>query len=601
MCGIAGMMTADGAAPDAAVLDAFAEALAHRGPDGRGRHVADGVGMIQTRLAIIDLETGDQPIYAGSGPAAAIVANGEIYNYIELRAELTEADFKTASDCEPPLHLYLKHGPAFVEKLRGMYAIALHDMANSRLLLCRDPFGIKPLYYAETPGGFLFASEPAALIATGLIEPRLNTEARDDLLGLQFTTGAETALGGIFRVLPGETLIIEGGRLARRLRRSALPQGGIDDHGEVAALAKLDRVLNDTVGIHQRSDVPYGMFFSGGIDSSVLLAMMSRLNEQPVRALTAGFSGAGVHDERQHARAVATAAGADHMEIDFGADDFMALLPEIAAALDDPTADYAVLPTYKLAARARAEGLKVVLSGEGGDELFAGYARYRHAARTWPFARRMRRRGILQDMGLLRRQAPGWRDGFAASERQAMLPEGADASPPARSRLQVAQAVDCADWLPNDLLLKLDRCLMAHGVEGRTPFLDPVIARFAFRLPDRLKIKRRRGKWLLRRWLQTGRPESRPFSRKRGFSVPVDEWIAARADDLGPLVARQPGIIEICRPGAVESLFSGLRTGVGKRQGKAAWTLLFYGLWHRAHILGQDSRGDLLDVLGSGP
>ncbi len=597
MCGIAGLMTADGAAPDPEVLDRLTEALAHRGPDGRGRHVSGAVGMIQTRLAIIDLETGDQPIYAGEDPAAALIANGEIYNYIELRAGLAGVDFKTNSDCEPPLHLYLKHGPSFVEKLRGMYAIAVHDMANSRLVLSRDRFGIKPLYYAETAGGFVFASEPAALIAAGLAEPRLNKESRDELLGLQFSTGAQTAFGGIFRVLPGETLIVEGGRICQRLRLNALPDGGIDECREEDALARLDQVLNDTVEMHQRSDVPYGMFFSGGIDSSVLLAMMNRLNERPVRALTAGFSGAGVHDERKHARHVAQVVGADHIEVDFGAADFMALLPEIAAALDDPTADYAVLPTYKLAARAKAEGLRVVLSGEGGDELFAGYARYRHAARTWPFARRMRRKGILQGMGLLARDAPGWRDGFAASEREAMQPGGANSTAVARSRLQVAQAVDCADWLPNDLLIKLDRCLMAHGVEGRVPFLDPVVAEFAFRLPDRLKIKHRRGKWLLRRWLETGLPASRPFSRKRGFSVPVDEWISARARDLGPLVAGQPGIAEISRPGAVETLFSGLHSGAGKRHGKAAWTLLFYALWHRAHILGHDSRGDLIDVL----
>ena len=597
MCGIAGMMTADGATPDAGVLDRLADALGHRGPDGRGRHVSGGVGMVQTRLAIIDLETGDQPIYAGDGPAAAIVANGEIYNYIELRAAMTGVDFKTGSDCESPLHLYLQHGPTYSEKLRGMYAIAVHDIVNSRLVISRDPFGIKPLYYAETPGGFVFASEPAALVASGLVEPRLNTAARDELLGLQFTTGAETTLAGIFRVLPGETIIVEGGRISQRLIHPALPKGGTEDISETEALARLDQVLNDTVEMHQRSDVPYGMFFSGGIDSSVLLAMMSRLNERPVRALTAGFSGTGVHDEREHARAVASTMRADHIEVEFGESDFMALLPEIAAALDDPTADYAVLPTYKLAARARAEGLKVVLSGEGGDELFAGYARYRHAARTWPFGRRMRRKGMLQGMGLLRQNTPGWRDGFAASEREAMRPGGGDLVGPARNRLQVAQAVDCADWLPNDLLIKLDRCLMAHGVEGRVPFLDPEVANFAFHLPDRLKIKHRRGKWLLRRWLETGLPASRPFSRKRGFSVPVDEWITARARELGPLVAVQPGVMEICRPGAVENLFAGLHSGAGKRHGKAAWTLLFYALWHRAHILGQDSRGDLIDVL----
>lgn len=590
MCGIAGMMTVDGSPPESGILDRLSSALLHRGPDGQGRHVSGNVGLVQTRLAIIDLETGDQPLYAPGNKetaVAALIANGEIYNYVELKQEMAATDFATGSDCEPPLHLYLRYGPDFVERLRGMYAIAIHDMSVGRLVLTRDPFGIKPLYFAETERGFVFASEAQAILRAGVLTTELKDEKRGELLQLQFTTGRDTVFQGIQRVLPGETLIVEAGRIISRSRREALPEGERLTTEETAALGAFDDALTDSVGVHQRSDVPYGMFFSGGIDSSVLLAMMARLNERPVRALTAGFSGTGVHDEREHARAVAKEAGADHIEIDFSEQDFVDLLPACAAAIDDPTADYAILPTFKLAARAHEEGLKVVLSGEGGDELFAGYGRYRHAARAWPMRKPMRRKGILQGLGVLRQEPENWRAGIAAAER--------DADKAGRSALQVAQAVDCADWLPCDLLTKLDRCLMAHGVEGRVPFLDPVVAKAAYLLPDGLKIRKRRGKWLLRKWLETGLPAARAFEPKRGFTVPVGEWIAARSKALAPLVAAQPGIQEICSSEAVVSLFS----QIGKRQGKAQWTLLFYALWHQVHILGHSPQGNIADVLSS--
>ncbi|MEO5337309.1 MAG: asparagine synthase (glutamine-hydrolyzing) [Magnetospirillum sp. WYHS-4] len=583
MCGIAGILAAPGATPSGAVLDRLQDALRHRGPDGSGRHVEGRVGLVQTRLAIIDLEGGRQPLHAGG---ATLVANGEVYNYLELRDGMKDCLFATHSDCEPPLHLYLGEGPAFTKRLRGMYAIALHDPAHDRLLLARDPFGIKPLYVAETPAGLAFASEAQALVAAGLVAPVVNRTARDQLLQLQFACGRQTLFEGIRRVLPGETLVLEDGFAARQEQRSPLPDGGPVPISEGAALMELDRRLNDTVGIHQRSDVPYGMFLSGGIDSSVLLAMMTRLNERPVQALTAGFPGTAARDERDHARAVAKAAGADHHEVEFTADDFWRLLPEVAATLDDPVADYAILPTYKLAAAARAAGLKVVLSGEGGDELFAGYSRYRRAAR-WRLlgGRPMRAKGILEGLGVLRHEDRAWRDPIAAVE--------AEAQRGGRSRLQAQQAVDVADWLPNDLLLKLDRCLMAHGVEGRVPFLDPILADFAVRLPDSLKVKRGLGKWLLRRWLETALPAARPFERKRGFTVPVGDWIAARGRTLGPLVAAQPGIAEACRREAVERLFA----SADPKAGKAAWTLLFYALWHQRHILGRRLAPDAMEAL----
>ena len=601
MCGIAGIMTLDGTAPDGAVLQSLMRALAHRGPDGDGMAVSGGVGLVQTRLAIIDLETGDQPLYAsrpggdGGKDGAVLVANGEIYNYVELRLDMGRVDFLTKSDCEPPLHLYLRHGLGFARHLRGMYALAIHDPAEDCLVLVRDPFGIKPLYYAETGAGFVFASEPQALFRAGLVAPKLRPEALGELLQLQFTTGADTVFEGVRRLLPGETLQVRDGRITDRLVMRALPDGGPAETPKAVALRRLDELLANSVGIHQRSDVPYGMFLSGGIDSSVLLAMMARLNERPVQAFTTGFSGADVADERDHARRVAKAAGAEHTEVEFAEDDFWTLLPAIAACMDDPAADYAVLPTYKLAAAARDAGLKVVLTGEGGDEVFGGYGRYRRVRRPKLFGgRAMRERGVFDGLGVLRQHPNRWRDGFAGAER--------DAQTPGRTKLQAAQAADCADWLPNDLLTKLDRCLMAHGVEGRVPMLDLKLAGFAFSLPDRLKVRRGLGKWLLRKWLEGALPVAKPFSRKRGFTVPVGEWIGGRGRALGPLVARQPPIEEICDSQAVEDLFAAAGAGrgqkAGQRAGQAAWVLLFYALWHRRHIQGLDADGGVFDVLG---
>ncbi len=572
MCGIAGTMTADGTPPSPEILAALVKALRHRGPDGHGQYVKDDTGLIQTRLAIIDLVTGDQPLFDADG--AALVANGEIYNYIELRAAMPEVAFRTQSDCEVPLHLYRQRGAEFARTLRGMYAIAIHDPVAGRLLLARDPFGIKPIYYAETPQGFVFASEPKAILATGLLERKLVAAARDELMQLHYVTREATAYQGIRRVLPGETLVIARGRIVERRRISALPSSGIVARNDDDAIAELDRVLEDSVRVHQRSDVPYGMFLSGGIDSSAILAMMARCNDKPVKAFTAGFSGTKVADERLHARKVAAAFGAEHIEVEFGESDFWSLLPAIAAVLDDPTTDYATLPTFKLAAAARQAGLKVILSGEGGDELFAGYGRYRRLMRPWWLGgRQVHAHGTFDGLGVLREPSSAWRRGLEEAE--------ATAQQSGWTRLQKAQAADCRNWLPNDLLIKLDRCLMAQGVEGRTPFLDPEMARFAFALPDGLKIRDGMGKWILRQWLQRHAPVAEPFAKKRGFTVPVAEWIARRGDAVGTLVARQECVREFCHADCVADLF---KSSQEKRAGFAAWSLLFYALWHKHHI-----------------
>jgi asparagine synthase (glutamine-hydrolysing) len=586
MCGIAGLILAPGAAPpEPAVLGRLIDAMAHRGPDGTGHTVVGRVALVHNRLAIIDLVTGDQPLFAG---AATLVANGEIYNYRELRAAMPEAPFATMSDCEPPLLLWLRDGADYAQHLRGMYAIAIHERTARTVTLTRDAFGIKPLYTAQIDDGLAFASEPQALIAAGLVRPVVRPAAREELLQLQFTTGSETIFEGIHRVLPGETLTCSDGHVIERRRLSPLPEGGPETISEDAALARLDHALETSVDLHQRSDVPYGMFLSGGIDSTSLLAMMARLNSQKVLAYTAGFDAPGAADERDHAAAVAAALGAQHETIEINEQMVWQHLPEIVACMDDPAMDYAIIPTWFLARRARQD-VKVVLCGEGGDELFAGYGRYRKAMRPWwRGGRVMHARGTFDRVDVLRARPMGWRDGITAAEA-ASIDSG-------RSRLAAAQATDCTDWLPHDLLLKLDRCLMAHAVEGRTPFLDAGVAAAAFRLPDALKVNGRMGKWLLRRWLEKQLPMAKPFAPKQGFTVPIGDWIKGRGAQLGPLVAGQPGVTEIADPAKVIALFSHI---VHWRDGMAAWKLLFYALWHRRHILGLASAGDVFETLAA--
>ena len=329
------------------------------------------------------------------------------------------------------------------------------------------------------------------------------------------------------------------------------------------------------------------MFLSGGIDSATIIALMARLNSEPVLAFTAGFDVPAAADEREHAAAVAKAVGAHHESIEITEAMVWQHLPEIVACMDDPTADYAIIPTWFLAQRARQD-VKVVLCGEGGDEIFAGYPRYASAMRPWWFGgRAMYGRGSFDLVSnVLRTRPTTWRDGIVAAEAQA--------AGGGRSRLSAAQVTDMVDWLPHDLLLKLDRCLMAHAVEGRTPFLDPGVAAAAFRLPDAMKLRQGVGKWILRKWLEKHLPMARPFAPKQGFTVPVGQWIKGQGTRLGPLVAAYPGVAEIAHPDRVNTLFRGIRRW---RHGIAAWKLLFYALWHRQHILGLPPAGDVFETL----
>jgi asparagine synthase (glutamine-hydrolysing) len=577
------------------------EALTHRGPDGVRVEETPGAAFAHARLSIIDLEGGWQPLHAAG---STVIGNGEIYNYLELSRDHQLTDvLTTGSDFEPLLHLYAREGEAAFQRLRGMYAFCFigHD---GRAFLARDPFGIKPLYIMEHSGGLAFASEPRAFFKAGLMQTVLDDEAARELLAFNYTLGARTPFQGLRRLAPGEVCEVRNGRIVSGWRQPSLPVSGrvasdsetggevragaptqhADPHlptlaasrpvpprnGEGSLLGQLDAVLEDSVRVHQRSDVPYGLFLSGGIDSAAIATLMSRLNQRPVTAYTCGFDAAGAADERAQAERVARALNLDWRETTFGEADFWRIAPQVAWALDDPTADYATLPTYKLAEAAKGT-LTVVLTGEGGDELFGGYGRYRRALR------------------------PAWLGGRPAEPRggdaAALARWRAEAQGPAGlSRLQQAQWADVATWLPNDLLLKLDRCLMAHGLEGRTPFLDPQVAAFAFPLADRFKVRGRYGKWLLRKWLERACPAAEPWARKQGFTVPVDTWIAPRAADIAPRLGQVEAVRRV-QPDAAAAFTAG---APGVR-----WPLLFFALWCRIHLEGASPAEALESVVGA--
>jgi asparagine synthase (glutamine-hydrolysing) len=571
MGGIAGVIGESGDVEAQAMI----RTLAHRGPDGirgetlmsRGSGAARPMAAVaQARLLTLDLDGGWQPLHAAG---CTVIGDGEIYNYRELIAQYgLENVLTTGSDFEPLLHIYAREGEKAFDRLRGMYAFCLIG-PDGRVWLVRDPFGVRPLYYRQHGGKLAFASEPRALM-TAKVE--IDLEPLQDVLALGYVVGRNTPFKSVRQLKPGEVAEVIYGRMAPLRVRSAVPAplpGSPPPRGEAEALERLDRVLEDAVTAHQRCDAPMGLFLSGGVDSAVIAAMMSRLNDKAVVAYTCGFTApAGqppLRDERGQADRVAQALSLDWREVRMGEEDFWRLLPEIAWALDEPTADDAVLPMYRLAEAAKG-ALKVVLTGEGGDELFAGYGDYRRALRAPLLGGRPAEP---------RPDAPFLRDkghGALVRWRQAVEP------PAGLDRLQAIQYRDIAVRLPADRLLKLDRCLMAHGVEGRAPFLDPDMARFAFRLPEGMKVHGGQGKWLLRRWLARHCPAADPFARRVSFPTPVAGWIAPRAARLGPRIADHPGVRKLCDAEAVRAVFRDSRHGAHR------WPLLFLAVWWGIHV-----------------
>ena len=546
MCGIAGIIG------EATGAQALIDAIAHRGPNGIRVEESEKYSLAHARLSIIDLEGGWQPLHAAG---STIIGNGEIYNYVELAEENQFGPkLSTGSDFEPLLHIYAQEGEAAFDRLRGMYAFCLIG-CDGRTWLVRDPFGIKPLYIHAQNGAVAFSSEPRSF-GHAQVKPAISNQ----VAALHYTLENETAWPGVIRLEPGEIIEIVDGRPKRHRIRAALPPQRTRTTDDADAIAQLDRVLEDSIKVHQRSDVPYGLFLSGGIDSAAVATMMARLNARPVVAYTCGFDAEGARDERAQAERVARQLNLDWNNVSFGEEDFWAIVPQVAWAMDDPVADYACLPTYKLAQAAKSR-LTVVLTGEGGDELFGGYSRYRRAQRPKWLGGRV---AEPQTDALLGTNAiEAWR-------KHATQPSGL-------TTLQQAQAADIATWLPNDLLLKLDRMLMAHGLEGRTPFLDSEVAAFAFHLPDNLKTRGKFGKYILRAWLEKNCPAAEPWAKKKGFTVPVASWIAPRAAELAQSLAEVEAVRAAASADTIRAIFT------DEAHEALRYPMLFLGLWGRIH------------------
>jgi len=464
-----------------------------------------------------------------------------------------------------------------------MYAFALYDRAQRRLLLVRDRLGIKPLFYARTASGLVFASELKALLPALPHGTRVRPEALAGFLQTNFVTGRESILAGVERLLPGELMLVGAdGRLERR--RYWRPGAAEDVPRRLdEAVEAFDALMARVVDEHLRSDVPIGIFLSGGVDSSGLVAAVRRRTGQPLKAWTVAFRDEAVHDESETAARVAAHHDVRHEVLHLGEDRLLARLPHAIWAADDLMGDYAALPVSLLAQRAAASH-KVILSGEGGDEVFAGYGRYRVGLL----------RGLMRALwggGIGFRTRPivplrVARELFVPELHRAMVEWGAPFRrvwQDARRRhgpLQSRQIVDLETWLPDDLLVKLDRELMAWGVEGRVPYLDHRVVAFGLGLRDRLKVRGRQGKILLRAWAHRRLPAGIAAGRKRGFTVPVRAWLRG---GLLELILRHLERTEMARawlrPGALSRLAAAQRrTG---RWTQLLWALLVAAVWWR--------------------
>ncbi|MBA4750135.1 MAG: asparagine synthase (glutamine-hydrolyzing) [Alphaproteobacteria bacterium] len=574
MCGITGLVVfkPESLADPQALVRTMVESLSHRGPDDVGVFRDGHVYFGHARLSIIDVEGGHQPIFSDQGDA--IIGNGEIYNYVELKEALPPHPYHSDSDFEPALYAFLEKG---MTAWRGMYAAAVWEKKTDTISVMRDPFGIKPLYYVSTPDYLAFASEPRALIKAGFSKGELSTQNVLSTMNLNYLPFDDTLYKDIKRYMPGQHQTLD--QKTSTVKQSAAPlsftQKRFDYH---TPLETFDQIFEDSIKVHQRSDVPYGLFLSGGIDSTSILTMMARLNDKPIKTYTCGFDSNAVHDEREGAAAAARYFKTDHHETIFTYEDFVTLLPQIMWAFDDLTFDAAILPTYKLAAMAKKD-VKVVLSGEGGDEVLAGYGRYRKFCRPRLLGGgRFSTNRCLSSVALKEK----WQDPLLSYQDELLRDQ-------TLTTLQKAQVADIKGWLAPDLLLKLDRCLMAHSLEGRTPFLDKEVFDFGFHLPQKYKIKNRKGKWLLREWLAKHCPVAEPFARKKGFSVPVAAWLEKDKATFVSLLQKNEGLLRLMDKGQI---------ALGLEDARAAWPLLVYAVWYQVHIQGKDPSQDVFSILG---
>ena len=631
MCGIAGILRLDERRPDDRVaLNAMSESLIHRGPDGQGSFIRGPVRLTMRRLSIIDLQGGDQPMTNETG-TIHVVFNGEIYNFAELRNTLGRLGhrFRTRSDTEAIVHAYEQWGDDFVDKFNGMFAIALWDEARERLVLARDRAGIKPLYYARANGSLVFASELKALLASGLIDRELDFRAFGQFLSLEYIPAPASIMRGVRKLRPGHLLTASAGEIRERAYwELRLARSELDPlPGDVTEQAEAFRaVLQRSVAQEMVSDVPVGVLLSGGIDSSTVAALMTQATEEPVQSFSVSFAERSF-DESTFARRVASHLGTSHHELRVTPTDLYESLPTIMSKVDEPFADPSIVPTYLISRFAR-ERVKVVLGGDGGDEMLAGYSTLQahRLATMYRAIPRVLRRNLVEPMVaqlpvssrylafdfLLRRfiqgaDAPPWQQhqmwtgslygGTKAAVlhpdvRQtvdepafdAMLADTATASC-TRHPLNRILYQDFKLYLEGDILAKTDRASMATSLETRVPFLNLNVLSHLERVPVALKLRGLTRKYLLRKAVENLLPRSIITRRKRGFSIPIAAWLNQELRDLAheylnEARLRREGVFS---PPAVTTLLDE-HAGRARNNAKVIWTILMFQIW-REHWL----------------
>jgi asparagine synthase (glutamine-hydrolysing) len=612
VCGICGIASARGDA-DVETLRAMSALLVHRGPDSAGEHVDGGIALAARRLSILDLEHGDQPI-ANEDGSCVVVQNGEIYNSPELRRELERAGhaLRTRCDTEAIVHLYEEHGLGFAERLRGMFAVAIWDARRGRLVLARDRYGIKPLYYRHVGGELRFASELRAL-------PRgeIDLDALETFLAFNSIPAPYSIFREIRKLPAGHVLVWEDGEVSlnRFARPRPAPADELRDGDEAELVEELRARLRDSVRAHLLSDVPVGVLLSGGVDSASLAALAAQETIEPVHTFTIGFAERSF-DERADARLVAQRYGTEHHELLVRPEPEL-LLRALAEAFDEPFADSSALPTY-LVSQLAAEHVKVALSGEGGDELFGGYYTYAAdlvADRLAPLARVAR--PLVEALPSSTRKASldykakrfvraahlpslerhhGWKEIFSPDARAELTERRSGFDPVDVYRVRYAethgapelarlQDVDFGVYLVDDLLVKTDRASMAHSLEARVPFLDPLVTNLAFALPTRLKVRGLAKKVLLRKAVEPLLPRDVVHGRKRGFSIPATAWLRGELEPfaretLAADVLRRQGFFH---PEPVARLLDEHVAGRADWS-RQLWGLLAFTLWYERHV-----------------
>ena len=625
MCGIVGKVTPAGSEPvRQEMLERMCAALKHRGPDSRGLHVDEHVGLGIQRLRIVDLETGDQPIY-NEDRSIVVVLNGEIYNFQELRQDLTRRGhrFATQGDTEVIVHLYEEYGVDCVRHLHGMFAFALWDENRRRLIVGRDRIGKKPLFYAPTPGGVSFASEMGALVQDDTVPRDVEPAAIDAFLAYGYVPAPLSIFRAVKKLPPAHTLVLEDGEI--RLER----YWRLDYSRKVTAgdPRELHQPIRDAIsGATRRrmvADVPLGAFLSGGIDSSAVVAAMAQASTNPVQTFSIGFDDARF-DELPHARRVAQLFGTDHHEF-VVRPDAVAIVPKLVRHYGEPFADYSAIPCFYLAQMTRSQ-VTVALNGDGGDESFGGYTRYvanRLAARLDVLpsaARRLAARGAGglggADVTSLSNKAKRLLQGLALdpsdryaryvawfddSHRSALYsPEFAAVSHRSATREVIAGAwrnasgadvvdvmleVDAMTYLPDDLIAKIDIATMAHALEARSPLLDHQLMEFAASIPASWKVRGKEKKWILREALRPWLPPEILDRPKQGFSPPIAQWFRHELRDTAREVLLDPASLArgYFRPDTVRSLLDRHAAGTGD-ESKRLWALFMLELWHREFV-----------------